>query len=68
MQVEIKVSREIFCMEIMLESQSTMPKHEYELGLIDIFTQGKTLAAKWVINTLEGDAPWKTLITHNFFQ
>jgi len=68
MQVEIMVSKEMFCMEVKLESQSTMPKHEDELGIIDIFNQGRILVAKWVVNTLEGDAPWKTILTHKNFQ
>ena len=48
----------------MYGNQDQMPKHEDELGIIDIFIQGKILVAKWMVNTPEGDAPWKTLITH----
>jgi hypothetical protein len=41
-----------------------MPKQDSGLGLIDIFTHMKILAAKWVVRILEGDVPWRTLVMH----
>jgi hypothetical protein len=42
-----------------------MTKHDGGLGLNDIYTQEKIPAATLVVRTLEGDAPWKALVTHN---
>jgi hypothetical protein len=42
-----------------------VPKDEGSLGLIDTATQGSILAAKWVVQYLEGCSPWKVLLRHH---
>jgi hypothetical protein len=48
----------------MLSSIYVVHTHDGNFGLVDIYTQGMILATKWVVNTLEGDALWKYLLTY----
>lgn len=44
----------------------TMPKEEGGLGLLDVATQGRILAAKWIVRCLGGSTPWQTLLQYWF--
>lgn len=43
-----------------------VPKEEGGLGLINIVTQGRILAVKWIAKFLEGSTSWKTLLRFCF--
>ena len=42
----------------------TIPQDRGGLGLIDVATQGSILAAKWVVQSLEGSTLWQVLFQH----
>ena len=42
-----------------------IPKKLGGLGMRDVKKQGISLAAKWVLKSLEGDEAWKILIHNN---